>query len=265
MTVRPSSAAGREIRYWRSQRALSQLDLALRIGMAPRQLSFIETGRARPRQDTLLRLAEVLSIPLRDRNTLLLAAGFPPLYPEPALSKAELAPVRHAVEHLLHAHEPYPAWVTNRCWDILAVNEAAKRLFTRFYEPGINLIEVVFQSAAWREMVENWIDVAWHSLEYLRHEVRGSSVDDRISQLADLAEQSLRDMHPPDALKGGSSAVYPRFKIDGKTLETLAVVARFGTARDITVAELRIQMLYPADDVAEEYFRRSGSNQTDPV
>lgn len=261
MTARMSSAAGREVRFWRNRRALSQLDLALKIGMAPRQLSFIETGRARPRQETLLRLAEVLSIPLRDRNTLLQAAGFPPLYPEPAFSQAELAPVRRAVKHLLQAHEPYPAWVTNRCWDMLAANEAAKRLFARFYEPGINLIEVVLQSAVWRELVENWTEVAWHSLDYLHQEGRGLSTDARIGQLTDLAERSLRDVPLPDAAKGGASAIYPRFRVDGKTLETLAVIARFGTAHDITVAELRIQTLYPADDIAEEYFRRAGDKE----
>jgi hypothetical protein len=199
----------------------------------------------------------VLDIPLRDRNTLLQAAGFPPFYPEPALSQAELEPVRRAVEHLLHAHEPYPAWVTNRWWDILALNQSAERLFASFYRPGTNLIETAFESPAWRDLVKNWTDVAWHALEYLRREGRGGSSDQRINVLTALAERALCDVPPAEQPTAGSSAVMPRFRVDGKELETLAVLARFGTSHDITVAELRVQMLFPADDAAERYFRES--------
>jgi transcriptional regulator with XRE-family HTH domain len=123
-----ATAFGRQLRLWRSWARLSQLELALRASLSQRHLSFIETGRSRPGTDVVLRIAEALEIPLRDRNRLLESAGLGPHYPEVELTDLVSAPFRAAVAHLLEAHEPYPAFVLNRWWDVVDANRAARQL-----------------------------------------------------------------------------------------------------------------------------------------
>lgn len=131
--VRHSTTAfGRHMKQWRRQRGLSQLQLAVRADVSQRHLSFIETGRSRPRADVVHKLAEALEIPLRERNMMLEAAGLAPSYPEMPLSNDAVAPFRHAIQRMLEAHEPYPAYVINRWWELVDANEAGHRLF-----PGV--------------------------------------------------------------------------------------------------------------------------------
>src|SRR4051794_13141225 len=127
----PSSHVGALLREWRAARRLSQLDLALEVGMSARHLSCVETGKAQPSRDMVARLANALEIPLRERNTLLVAAGYAAKYAETDLATAQMAPVRRAIEFILKQQEPYPALVTNRHWDVLMVNESLQKIFGR--------------------------------------------------------------------------------------------------------------------------------------
>jgi transcriptional regulator with XRE-family HTH domain len=249
-----SSAIGREVRYWRRRRGFSQLALALQIGMSPRQLSFIETGRARPRQETLLRLADVLEVPIRDRNQLLAAAGLPAAYPEQPLPQTELLPIEQDVEQLIRAHQPYPAWVCDRTWNVRAANRPAMALFPDGIGPSVNLIDAVF--GPWRELIENWHEVAAHTLMYIRRESRETEIEPRLARVLAEAERTIGARPPGPDPADDELAIRPRLKIGGQVLETIATVARLGTSHDPMIRDLRVYLLFPVDAATAVRFQR---------
>jgi hypothetical protein len=190
--------------------------------------------------------------------TLLASAGYPPAYPEPAETDADLAPVRAAIDHLLNGQEPYPAWVTNRWWNIVAANCAAHWLLAPVWRTGMNLIEVAIEPGPWRDLVENWPDVARHCAVSLRHALRTSNPDPRMSEFLKRAEATISDAHMHDRDNDAERIVYPRFRAGSQSLETVAVVAQFGIAHDVTMEELRVHLLFPADPETDRYFRGAG-------
>jgi transcriptional regulator with XRE-family HTH domain len=155
------AALGQLLQYWRRARNLSQLALAREAYVSPRHLCFLETGRAKPSRDMVLLLADVLAVPLRERNALLLAAGFAPMFRESTLDERELAPVRTAIHAILKQPEPYPAVVMNRHWDILAINGAATRFFGMLLDGwtpqgASNILRLMFHPDGLRPFVDNW-------------------------------------------------------------------------------------------------------------
>ncbi|HEV7445343.1 MAG TPA: helix-turn-helix transcriptional regulator, partial [Steroidobacteraceae bacterium] len=184
----PSSHVGALLREWRAARRLSQLDLALEVGMSARHLSCVETGKAQPSRDMVARLADALEMPLRERNTLLLAAGYAAKYTETDLSTAQMAPVRRAIEFILKQQEPYPALVTNRHWDVLLTNDALLRLFGRMRggppRHG-NMMRQVFDPEDMRPFVANWEEVAGELIRHLHNEVAAAPSDAKARALLD--------------------------------------------------------------------------------
>lgn len=235
---------------------MSQLDLATGAGTTARHVSFLETGRSRPGHELVLRLAVALDVPLRERNALLTSAGLPPAYPSYDLSEDAMRPVRRVLDRVLAAHEPYPAWVGSRGFRFLASNRAAEALF-----PGMcamapeTIIDLWFGPGPFREMVENWQDIAWAGLASLRRET-ATSTDASLRALLARVEAHAKDIpHPEPSAAPDLPVVCPRLQIAGRTIRTISSVMRFDTAIDVTASELRVELMFPADDASDAFFR----------
>ena len=256
-TLGQATAFGRHVKQWRRQRGLSQLELAVRADVSQRHVSFIETGRSRPREDVVHRVAEALEVPIRDRNTLLAAAGLAPSYPEVPLADAAAAPFRGAVRQMLESHEPYPAYVINRWWDLIDANTAGRRLFPRTREGPFNFVDGFLGPGPMREMIENFSAVGWMGLRRLRREAADSGPDERLQDLLERAEAYMKDVPVDTENPGSELVVCPHFRIGNQVIKTVSMVARFGTAREVTLDELRVELVFPRDEEGEAFFRHS--------
>jgi len=250
------SPFGRQVRRWRAIRRMSQLDLAVAAGTTPRHLSFVETGRSRPRRDLILRIADALTVPLPERNTLLEAAGLPPVFPAHELGSRALEPVSRVLDKVLRGHEPYPAWVIRQPLTIVRANTGAEALF-----PGLTqltpdrLIDVWYGPGPFQDQVVNWPDVVQAGLAALRHTAADTG-DTEVIRLLGRAEAHLRNRPARPELHAGSSPVVcPVFELGGQVVRTISTVMRFDTAIEVTTSQLRIELMFPADDAAEAYFR----------
>jgi transcriptional regulator with XRE-family HTH domain len=242
--------AGDLIREWRQRRRLSQLDLAIAANVSSRHLSFVETGRSRPTSEMILHLAEHLEVPLRDRNALLLAGGFAPAYPERGLAEPELHAVRNALKRVLDGHEPYPAAVVNRWWELVDAN-AGIALFTsgvspELLAPPVNVLRLSLHPDGMAPRIANLPEWRAHLLTRLHRQAEATG-DLRLTALHD--ELSAY----PGGLgrsPGPAEVVVPlRFRADdGAGLSFLSITAVIGTPMDVTVEELAIESFYPADD-----------------
>jgi transcriptional regulator with XRE-family HTH domain len=243
MTERPAHA-GDLLRQWRQRRRLSQLDLALAADVSSRHLSFVETGRSRPTSDMILRLAEHLDVPLRDRNALLLAGGYAPAYPERGLAEPELRAVQAALGQILKGHEPYPAVVVNRWWELVDAN-AGIALFTRdvapaLLHPPVNALRLSLHPDGMAPHIANLPEWRAHLLTRLRRQAEAAG-DPRLAELHDeLAGYPGGQTLPP----APTDVIVP---LRYRELNFLSITAVVGTPLDVTVSELAIESFYPAD------------------
>jgi transcriptional regulator with XRE-family HTH domain len=258
------ASVGPLLRDWRRRRRLSQLDLALEAGISARHLSFVETGRSRPSADMVLLLAEQLDVPLRERNQLMLAAGHAPVYEQRALDDPEMAPVSAALEQVLRGHEPYPAIIVDRHWELLAANAGLELLLEgvdpELLAPPANALRIALHPDGLAPRILNLGEWRTHLLERLSRQVALTGDP----QLRSLWEELLA--YPAPAFAGaadfppsGAVAVPLRLRatIDGRpvALAFISTIATFGTAIDITAAELSIEAFYPADAATAEALR----------
>jgi transcriptional regulator with XRE-family HTH domain len=242
------AAVGELLRDWRQRRRLSQLDLALEAGVSARHVSFLETGRSNPSRDMVLRLAEELDVPLRERNRMLLAAGFAPAYGERTIDSPEMAPVREALEQVLRGHEPFPALVVDRWWDLVSANAGVGPLIEGVPETLFpNVLRISLHPDGLAPRIENLAEWRGHLLGRLRREVVVTA-DPRLAALLDEVEG-----YPGGEAPAPEHAVAVPLRIDG--LSFLSTVATFGTAIDVTVAELSIEAFLPADGATAAYLR----------
>jgi len=186
----PPGELGNLLRYWRDVRGVSQLDLSLEAGISQRQISFIESGRSVPGRDTLLILAQALDVPLRERNALLLAAGYAPMYSEAPWNAQEMHSVVRALERVVRQHDPFPALVMDRHWNVLMTNDAAPRFFGRFIDMAArqgprNMLHLMFDPQGMRPFVADWDSVARSLLQRVHRESVGHVVDDTTKHLLD--------------------------------------------------------------------------------
>ena len=248
---------GMLLRDWRRRRRLSQLDLALEAGVSARHLSFLETGRSKPSREMVLHLSEQLEVPLRDRNHLLLAAGFAPAFEERAIDAPEMAPVREALERVLTGHEPYPAVVVDRWWNLAAANRSIAT-FTdnvpeHLMEPPVNVLRVSLHPDGMAPRILNYGEWRAHLLDRLQRQVTLTG-DERLAALYEEVSAypgETGEVHGP----GGEIAVPLRYDADGRELAFFSTIATFGTAVDITLAELSIEAFFPADTATAAYLR----------
>lgn len=264
--TRPTAGAfGRVLRDWRHKRGVSQLDLALAADGSQRHISFLESGRAQPSRDMVLRLATVLDIPLRAQNVLLVAAGFAPMYQERALTDPEMQPIRKALDCMLHQHEPYPAMVIDRHWNLRLGNEAAGRLLTWLMDPHmahcfpgpdgpLNLIRLLFHPNGVRPYIRNWQAVAGHLVEHLHREAIIDGQSDATMTLLDefLSYPDVpRAWHHPNWEALQAPVLTVELAKGDLALDFFTTLTTLGTPHDITLQELRLECFFPADEATE--------------
>lgn len=247
--TRAPATFGVALRTWRRRRRLSQLDLAIRADVSARHVSFIETGRAAPSRAMVLRLADVLDVPTRERNQLLMAAGLAPAYPERRLDDPDLAAVRDGVERVLAAYEPYPCVAVDRCWNILSAN-AATAVLLDGVAPALleqpNALRLTLHPDGMAPRIKNLGQWRHHLIGRLRREVMASGCGELAALLSDVESYPGPSMESPDP-----ATVAVPLEIctaDGELLTFLSTVTTFGTALDPTAAELSIEAFLPADD-----------------
>jgi transcriptional regulator with XRE-family HTH domain len=251
---------GELLRYWRRMRGKSQLDLALEATTTPRYVSFVETGRSQPSRQMVVRLARALDVPLRERNALLLAAGFAPLYAAGALDGPEMERVRSALAAMLDQHEPFPAVVMDRSWNVLQANGGAQRLFGALCAPETppdpgNVIEMMIGPGPIREAVVNWPSVVLGLLERCRREAVGGVVNEETTaRLERLSAQPEVAALLTDAGTGAGTlpVIDVVFTLGGKRLSFFSVVSTIGTPIDVTAQELRVEAFFPSDGATQQ-------------
>lgn len=250
----PDANIGALLRQWRTVRRLSQLELALGTGVSSRHLSYVETGRSQPSREMVLRLADGLEIPLRERNALLVAAGFAPRYFETGLAAPEMTQLRSAIDLILGHQEPYPAFVCDRHWNIQRANQAGERC-TRFLlgtEPTeSNMIRLILQPNGLRPVMVNWEELAGDLIRHLHGQIAATPSDDGAKRLlAEVlaypdvpAEWGTRDMAmPPTPLL---TTIFRKGDVE---LRFFSTITTFSTPHDVTLDELRIECSFPADE-----------------
>jgi transcriptional regulator with XRE-family HTH domain len=240
------------LRSWRERRKLSQLELSLRSEISSRHLSFVETGRSRPSRDMVLHLAEQLEVPLRERNSLLLAAGYAPVYGERPLDADDMTPIRNAVDRFLRAHEPYPALVADGHWNLVAVNDAMQVITDgvapELLEPPANGLRICLHPDGMAPRIANFGDWSTHILHRLRSRAQ-STGDAELERLYDeLAAYPGVEPHGRHGDGEGAGILVPlQLRHGDVELDFVSTVATFVTAEDITLAELAIEAFYPAN------------------
>ena len=257
MATRQAPAhAGELLREWRQRRHLSQLDLAIQADVSARHLSFVETGRSRPTSEMILRLTEQLEVPLRDRNTVLLAGGHAPAYPEHGLAEPELAAVRAALRQVLTGHEPYPAVLVNRWWELIDGNASVAKLTAGtapwLLEPPVNALRLSLHPDGMAPRILNLAQWRAHLLTRLNRQVAATG-DTRLAELlAELRSYPGGESEPP--LR--TDVVVPlRYRYEGQELSFFSITAVIGTPMDVTVSELAIESFYPADQATAAALR----------
>jgi transcriptional regulator with XRE-family HTH domain len=261
LNQRAQTELGGLLRYWREVRGVSQLDLSLDAGISQRQISFIESGRSVPGRQTLLNVAQSLDVPLRERNALLLSAGYAPMYSEAQWNADEMSLVTDAARRVLQQHEPFPAIVMDRYWNVLMTNHAAPAFFNCFVDMAAragprNILHLIFDPHGMRPHVANWETVARSFIQRVYRESVGHAVDNQTQQLLD-ALLSYPDVRPEWRSQGmaGSASTLPIVPIgfikNGTLLNYFSMVTTVGTPLTVAAQELRIECMFPADDETE--------------
>lgn len=255
--------SGTLLRDWRDRRRLSQMEVAGAAGISTRHLSFIETGRARPSRRVLLAVAEALAVPLRGRNALLLAAGYAPAFTETPLAGPVMQPVRAALDRVVTLHEPYPALVVDRLWNVVTANTAAVSLLAglpaEFLQPPVNVMRVSLHPRGLAPRTRNFPAWAAHLVGQLRQAVERGG--DR--QLAALLDQVCRypgvPAEPPHPDPADRVVTAVRYITPEGDLSLFTTIATLGAPTDVTAAELAIETFFPADERTAVLLQRRAS------
>ncbi len=271
------------LKQWRAKRGISQLELSLVSQVSQRHISFLESGRANPSREMVLELAAVLEVPLRQQNLLLTTAGFAPIHTETDLAAPEMSMIRKAIDLMLLKQEPYPAFAIDRYWNLLLTNHAANRLLaafidvetlqTQFCEDGkLNLLRVMFHPQGLRPFVANWEDGAGQLLRRVQREAqeaigkhpskKGETAIAHIDRSTALLDELMSYPGVPELWQTShralqNSLLLPvHLKRDRLELQFFSTIATLGTATDITLQELRIECLFPADETTEQNWQQ---------
>jgi transcriptional regulator with XRE-family HTH domain len=277
------SSFGMLLKQWRSKRGVSQLELSLTSQVSQRHISFLESGRSKPSREMVLVLANVLDVPLRQQNLLLTTAGFAPIHTESDLAAPEMSMIRKAIDLILLKQEPYPAFAIDRYWNLLLTNAAANRLLaafidletlpTQFYQDGkLNLLRLMFHPQGLRPFVANWEDSAGHLLRRVQREAqdpigkspskKSETTKVQIDRSVELFDELMRYPGVPELWQTSHRVVQNtlllpvHLKRDRLELQFFSTIATLGTAADITLQELRIECMFPADELTEQNWQQ---------
>jgi len=254
---------GALLRDWRQLRRFSQLDLALEAEISQKHLSFIESGRSRPSREMVLLLAEHLGVPLRERNALLLAAGYAPIYLERPLEDPSLNAARSAIDLILRGHEPYPAVAVDRYWTLLAYNNAVTRLLglvadAGLLKPPVNVLRLSLHPDGLAPFILNLAEWRAHLLARLRQQVRATAdpkLGELLGELVAYPHPGRRAQGRHDAETEAAIVVPMQLKLGETTLSLISTTTVFGTPVDITLSELALETFFPADSATAEALR----------
>lgn len=249
-----SAPVGDHLREWRRRRRMSQLDLASEAEISTRHLSFVETGRASPSREMLLRLAEQLDIPMRERNVMLVAAGYAPVFPERDLAAPELAAARAAIDVLLEGHKPYPAFALDRRWNVVASNGALPQLFDgvdpALLAPPVNVMRLSLSPRGLAPRIVNLPEWREHLFARLRRQI-GLTADPELIALLEECRDYAKSFAParvPHAAKGPAEMVIPiRVRLAGEVASFFTTTMVFGTSVEVTLSELALESFFAAD------------------
>ncbi len=266
------SEFGRLLRRWRQIHGYSQLDLAMAADSSARHISFIETGRAKPSREMVLRLAATMELPLRDRNRLLNEAGYRAAYAERQLEGEGLDQIKRALNFILEKQEPYPALVMNRCFDVLMINHTgAKFIQALGFQLGgengpPNLLRMTLHPEGFRCVVDDWEVVANHLLHRAYRQVKGSDKNDPLARLLeevlaypDVPEHIIAEDPTQDALPVMPVVI----NLNGLKLSWITTIASFGTPQDVTAEEVMVECMFPSDEQTDQFAKAmaAGSGQ----
>jgi transcriptional regulator with XRE-family HTH domain len=261
-----ATTVGDHLREWRRRRRMSQLDLAVDAEISTRHLSFVESGRSQPSREMLPHLAERLDVPLRDRNLLLVAAGYAPMFAERPISDPALAPARKTIELVLKGHEPYPALAINRHWTLVEANAAVAPLFAgadpSLLKPPVNVLRLSLHPQGLAPRIANLAEWRGHLLERLRKQV-DISADPVLIALLDelraLPAPSLTQRPPPPTADYANVVVPFQLVTDRGILSFLSTTTVFGTPVDVTLSEIALESFFPADRATADALQRLSS------
>ena len=263
------------LRYWRDKRGYSQLRLASESGISQRHISFLESGRSQASREMILKLGIVLDIPLRERNVMLLAAGYAPAYRERSLSDPELASVKQALDFMLAQQAPYPALVVDRLWNLVMANAPAAIMMRWLLDmpdgaaaprEGVNVLKLMLDPNGVRRHLQNWEDVCADLLHWIQREAMSDGLgSEAASLLGELA--ALPGISAATRLANLDTRALPflpmQIRKDGVALNLFTSIATMGTPHDVTVHELRIESFFPADEATARWFQaRAASGST---
>lgn len=259
-SVSSQPAIGRLLREWRARRRLTQLELALDAGVSTRHLSFVETGRSEPGREMLLRILERLEVPFREQNRALLAGGHAPAFPERSLEDPELRPVREALDQILTRHEPFPAVVVDRGWNLVAANSAMRDLAGLtsidpvLLEPPINILRLGFHPRGLAPLIVNLGEWRAHWCRRLERQMLVTGDPELAALLEEVAGYPILGDEPDPAADSEREMLGPvRFRAPGGgQLSFFGMFATFDTPFEVTISELALELLFPADRVTTE-------------
>ena len=248
---------GEHLREWRQRRHLSQLGLAVDAEISARHLSFVETGRAAPSREMVLRLAERLEVPLRERNVLLVAAGFAPAFPQRALDDPALKSARQAIDLVLKAHEPNPALAYDRHWNLVSANRMVAPLLDgvpeRLLGQPFNILRLAFHPEGLAPRTVNLAEWAAHLLERLHRQCEATADPELLRLYQDLKRYPIPARAGP--VSADNVAIPFKLRHNGEVLSFISTTMVFGTPVDITLSELALETFFPADDLTAERLR----------
>ncbi|MER6123959.1 helix-turn-helix transcriptional regulator [Streptomyces sp. NPDC001795] len=252
------------LRGWRERRRVSQLELALRAGSSARHISFVETGRSRPSEEMVLRLAEHLDVPVRERNSLLLAAGYAPHYPETPLDDPSMDALRAGVERLIQGYEPYPALVVDATYDVVAANRGIAMLLEgvadRLLAPPLNAMRLTLHPEGLAPRIRNLREWRDHLLAQMDRQIalqRSEALRVLYEEVAAYPVPDRTESEPADSAP--HFALPMQIEHDGRVLSFISSISTFNTPMDVTVAELAIETFLPADPATIKYLQSFGS------
>src|ERR1700710_888533 len=258
----PPVHIGHHLREWRQRRHLSQLDLAGDAEISARHLSFVETGRAAPSRDMVLKLAERLEVPLRERNVLLVAAGYAPAFPQRSLDDPALKSARAAIDLVLRAHEPNPALAYDRHWNLVSANRMVMPLLqgipARLLGQPLNIMRLAFHPEALAARTVNLAEWCAHLLERLHWQWEGTADPEVIKIHKEIKAYPIPARSGP--LSTDSVAIPFKMRLGGDVLSFISTTMIFGTPVDITLSELALETFFPADDLTARRMREIAAN-----
>lgn len=257
--ITPRKPVGEHLRDWRTRRRMSQLDLALEAEISTRHLSFLETGRAQPSREMVLHLSDQLEIPLRERNVILMAAGFAPVFPERSLEAPELAAARRAVDVILRAHEPCPALVVDLRWNLVAANAAIEPLLAgvdaELLKPPLNVMRISLHPLGLAPRIANLGEWRHHAVDRLRRQAELTADPGLLALIEEIRgypRPPAPDRRPDDY---GGVVIPFQLMVGDAVLSLFGTTTVFGTPVDITLSELTLETFFPADTATAEALR----------